>query len=263
MIDNFGSVIPAVVTPFLQTSLDVDYETFEKLLIFLAENGNDGLLINGTTGESPTTTDDEKFKLISIAKHSTSVPIMAGVGTNNTEHTIKLAAEAVSAGADSLLVVLPYYNRPPQEGLYQHYLTVAKTVPNTPIILYDIPGRSGVKLELDTLVRISKIDNIVGVKDATGDAKSVKEKIGLTGLKWFSGDDGLNFSMLKDGASGFISVTSHINSNAFRKIFDLYTDGDTLMAEGIFNEQLPIIKGIMGSGQGASNVKSALFLKNI
>jgi 4-hydroxy-tetrahydrodipicolinate synthase len=250
-----------MVTPF-DEFLSVDYKQVSALAKYLVANGNDAILVNGTTGESPTTTDSEKSQIIKTVKKAVDVPVMAGVGTNDTSHSIKLAKEARDAGADALLVVTPYYNRPTQHGIVEHVKAIAG-VSDLPIVFYDIPGRTGVQVQESTLKELGKIDTVVGVKDATGAAAAVIRKIAITGLDWYCGDDGLNFSMLTSGAVGIISVVSHVAGNDFKAVGELIAKNDVKSALEIFKKNVPLIDEIMGGGQGAAQTKAALEIRGV
>ena len=206
----FGS-IPAVITPFKNN--DVDYNSFEKIVNFLIDNGSNGLVPCGTTGESPTLSHEEHKKIIeeTIKINDHRVPIIAGTGSNNTKEAIEYTKHAESVGADAALVVTPYYNKPTQQGLYAHFKTIADSV-KIPIIIYNIPGRSVVDMSIKTMIKLSKIKNIIGVKDATNDlfrplltAANMREE-----FCYLSGEDGTALAFLAQGGHGCISVTANI-----------------------------------------------------
>ena len=206
----FGS-IPAVITPFKNN--DVDYNSFEKIVNFLIDNGSNGLVPCGTTGESPTLSHEEHKKIIeeTIKINDRRVPIIAGTGSNNTKEAIEYTKHAESVGADAALVVTPYYNKPTQQGLYAHYKTIADSV-KIPIIIYNIPGRSVVDMSITTMIKLSKIKNIIGVKDATNDlfrplltAANMRQE-----FCYLSGEDGTALAFLAQGGHGCISVTANI-----------------------------------------------------
>ncbi|MEK9664013.1 MAG: 4-hydroxy-tetrahydrodipicolinate synthase, partial [Candidatus Nanopelagicales bacterium] len=206
-----GSMLTAMVTPFhADGSLDLDGA--QELARHLVDRqANDGLILNGTTGESPTTTDQEKADLVRAVRAAVGddVHLVAGVGTYDTAHSMHLAREAAAAGASGLLVVSPYYNRPPQEGLLAHFRAVADAT-ELPVITYDIPKRTGVAIEVETLVRLAEHPRIVANKDAKGDLDAAQWAMRRTDLAWYSGDDILNLPLLSVGAHGFISVVGHI-----------------------------------------------------
>ncbi len=206
----FGRVLTAMVTPFTADGA-LDLDGAQRLAAHLVDAGNDGLIVNGTTGESPTTSDAEKADLVRAVVEAVGdrAHVVAGVGTNDTHHSIELAREAERIGAHGLLVVTPYYNKPPQEGLYRHFTAVADAT-GLPNMLYDIPGRSGVPINTETLVRLAEHPRIVANKDAKGDLGRASWAIAQSGLAWYSGDDMLNLPLLSVGAVGFVSVVGHL-----------------------------------------------------
>lgn len=261
---DFGQILTAMVTPF-NPSNEVDYDKVTELMDYLIANGSDGLVISGTTGESPTLTHDEKIKLF---KHAVGVangeyPIIAGTGSNNTKETIELSKQAEEIGVDALLIVTPYYNKPSQEGLYQHYSEIAKAT-NLPIMLYNIPGRAAVQLDLETIVRLSKIDNIVSIKDATADLEQVSKIIEETpeDFTLYSGDDSLTLPIQAIGGSGVVSVASHIIGNEFKEMLTLFEAGDVKQAARLHRQLLPIMEGLFMAPSPAP-VKKTLQMKGI
>src|ERR671938_79856 len=202
----FGRVLTAMVTPFTADGA-LDLDGAQRLATHLVDAGNDGLIINGTTGESPTTSDAEKADLVRAVLEAVGdrAHVVAGVGTNDTHHSIELAREAERIGAHGLLVVTPYYNKPPQEGLYRHFTAVADAT-GLPVMLYDIPGRSGVPIKTETLVRLAGHPRIVAVKDAKNDLYEGSWVLSRTDLAIYSGSDELNLAWLCHGASGVVSV---------------------------------------------------------
>jgi len=224
---HFGPIITAAVTPF-DDQLQIDLKKFEKLLTHLIDTGTTALVITGTTGEAPTLSAVDKLKLWEFAIDFVDerIPVIVGVGTNNTKttlHNVKLAEEV---GADGLLVVVPYYNKPSQKGLYRHFKEIAEST-ELPIILYNIPARCGTGLEAKTILELQKIPNIIGIKDSTGDLElitAVKEK-GRRDFLLYSGDDSLYFETLKIGGSGVVSVASHIVGKSMKRVYDLYISG--------------------------------------
>lgn len=242
---NFGSVITAMVTPF-DEKLDVDFEAFENLCEHLIENGTDTLLVAGTTGESPTLTDKEKLSLFKKAKEVAEgrAKVLAGTGSNNTYNSIKLSQKAQEAGVDGLLLVSPYYNKPSQEGLYQHFKQIAENV-DIPIIVYNVPGRTGVTISPETLARLSKVKNVVAVKDAAGNLDiTSKTKFLAPDLEIYSGDDSLTLPMLSVGATGVISVASHIVGNQIKEMITSFKKGDIDKAKSIHLEIFDMFKGL-------------------
>jgi 4-hydroxy-tetrahydrodipicolinate synthase len=225
--------------------------------------GNDGLIINGTTGESPTTTDAEKSDLVRAVLEAVGdrAHILAGVGTNDTHHSIELAKTAERTGAHGLLVVTPYYNKPPQEGLYRHFTAVADAT-ELPVMLYDIPGRSGVPINTETLVRLAEHPRIVANKDAKGDLGRASWAISRSGLAWYSGDDMLNLPLLSVGAVGFVSVVGHVVTPDLRALVEAFTSGDVQKATEIHQKLLPVYTGMFRT-QGVMTTKAALALQGL
>lgn len=260
---NFGSVSVAMVTPFHEDgSLDIDAAV--RVANKLVDDGCDALVLSGTTGESPTTHQPEKDELTAEVVKAVGgrAKIIGGAGSNDTAHAVRIAEGAERCGADGLLVLAPYYNRPSQEGVYQHILAVTNSV-DLPVMLYDIPGRTGVKLEMDTLKRLAEHERILAVKDATGDVAAGFIKMQETGLEYYSGDDALNFAWLAHGASGVVSVAGHIMASSLRSLVEKVDAGDLPAARAEFTSQLPLIRAIMGTGQGAVMAKEALKLMGV
>ncbi|MFZ1362088.1 MAG: 4-hydroxy-tetrahydrodipicolinate synthase [Candidatus Nanopelagicales bacterium] len=253
----FGTILTAMITP-MNDDLSVDYNGAAKLANYLVDLGNDGLVVSGTTGESPTTTDSEKLGLLEVVLEAVGdrARVIAGAGTNNTAHSVELATAAADAGAHGILAVTPYYNKPPVEGVIKHYETLAE-VSDLPIMLYDIPGRTGLALEPETLVRLAEIPQIVAVKDAKGDLESVVEVMSATDLLWYSGDDGLNLAFLSIGATGFVSVTGHLVADRLRAMREAFLAGRVDEAKQINESLQPVSTGIFRS-QGAIMTKAAL-----
>lgn len=258
----FGRVLTAMVTPFAADG-SVDLAAAAELASDLIDLGNDGLVVNGTTGESPTTSDQEKQELLRevIDAVGDRARIVAGVGTNDTAHTIALAHQAEQVGAHGLLVVTPYYNKPPQSGLLAHFRSVADAT-DTPIMLYDIPGRSGVALAHDTLVSLAEHPRIVANKDAKGDPwASARVMFATDGaLAWYSGDDGLNLPLLSLGAVGVVSVVGHVVADRLAAMVAALAAGDVATAASINLALVPVIEGVMTRTQGVIMVKAALDL---
>lgn len=248
----------AMVTPFHPDG-SVDYDAAANLAKHLVDQGIDHLVLSGTTGESPTTHLDEKEQLIKVVRQAVGedLYITAGAGSNDTEHSVRMARSAEAAGADAILVVSPYYSRPSQEGMYQHFAKVAGQT-DLPVMLYDIPGRTGVAIGDELLMRLAEIDNIVAVKDATGKVEVGARRIDETGLAFYSGDDGLNYSWLTHGAVGVISVVAHVAGASYRKMVQLAENGDYQEALQVSLELEPLVKALMGGGQGAVMAKHAL-----
>ncbi|GAA2272841.1 MULTISPECIES: 4-hydroxy-tetrahydrodipicolinate synthase [Kitasatospora] len=256
----FGRVLTAMVTPFTADG-GLDLDGAQRLAAHLVDSGNDGLVLNGTTGESPTTSDAEKAQLVRAVVEAVGdrAHIIAGVGTNDTHHSVELARQAEAAGAHGLLVVTPYYSKPPQEGLYQHSVTIADAT-ELPVMLYDIPGRSGVALSTETLVRLGEHPRIVANKDAKGDLAAASWAIARSGLAWYSGDDILNLPLLSVGAVGVVSVVGHVVAGELRAMIDAYQAGDVAKALSIHQSLLPVFTGMFRT-QGVILSKAALNLQ--
>ncbi|MEJ5919656.1 MULTISPECIES: 4-hydroxy-tetrahydrodipicolinate synthase [unclassified Corynebacterium] len=260
--DIFGTVAVAMVTPFdSDGALDIDAGV--RLAAHLTDNGCDSLILAGTTGESPTTSTDEKLELLKAvrAELGDSVKLMAGAGTNDTASSIELAKASAAAGADSLLVVTPYYSKPPQEGLYRHFTAVADAT-ELPVCLYDIPGRSVTAIETDTLYKLSEHPRIQAVKDAKGDLGAAAELISNTDLAWYSGDDVLNLPWLSIGATGFISVIGHAAPRQLADVRAQFDAGDLPAAQKTHASLTPLFKA-QGRLGGVSFSKAALRLQGI
>ncbi|MCU4750069.1 4-hydroxy-tetrahydrodipicolinate synthase [Streptomyces sp. JH002] len=253
----FGRVLTAMVTPFTPDgSLDLDGA--QRLAAHLVDAGNDGLIVNGTTGESPTTSDAEKAQLVRAVVEAVGdrAHVVAGAGTNDTRHSLALARAAQEAGAHGILAVTPYYNKPPQEGLVQHFTAIADAT-ELPVMLYDIPGRSGVPINTETMVRLAEHPRIVANKDAKGDLGRASWAIATTGLAWYSGDDMLNLPLLSVGAVGFVSVVGHVVTPELRSLVNAYTGGDVAKATEIHQKLLPVFTGMFRT-QGVITSKAAL-----
>jgi 4-hydroxy-tetrahydrodipicolinate synthase len=240
----------------------VDYAGAARLATYLVdEMRNDGLVISGTTGESPTTTDAEQDRLLRAVIEAVGdrATIVAGVGTNDTAHTCELARQAERAGAAGLLVVTPYYNKPPQSGLVAHFTKVADAT-GLPVILYDIPGRTGTPIATESLIQLAEHPRIVAVKDAKGDLGAGSQVMLATDLVFYCGDDMLNLPWLSVGAAGFVSVTGHVVGDRLHDMIDAYRAGRVREARQIHLDLLPVTIGIMTRTQGAIATKAALNL---
>jgi 4-hydroxy-tetrahydrodipicolinate synthase len=257
----FGRMLTAMITPFTADGA-LDAEGAARLATYLVdEMRNDGLIISGTTGESPTTSDEEKDRLLRAVVEAVGdrAAVVAGVGTYDTAHSRELAQQAERAGADGLLVVTPYYNKPPQEGLVAHFTAVADAT-GLPVILYDIPGRTGTAIATTTMVRLAQHPRIVAVKDAKGDFRAGSEVMAATDLVFYSGDDILNLPWLSVGAAGFVSVIGHVAGDRLHEMIDAYLAGHVTEARQIHLDLLPVVVGIMTRTQGAIMTKAALRL---
>src|SRR4051794_36682906 len=259
----FGRVLTAMVTPFTDDG-KLDVEGAQRLAAHLVEHGHDGLVVSGTTGESPTTTDEEQLAVLRGVLEAVGdrAHVVAGVGTNDTAHSIEKARAAAAAGAHGLLVVTPYYSKPPQAGLLAHFTSVADAT-ELPVMLYDIPGRSGVPILTETLVRLAEHDRIVAVKDSKGDLFEGSWVMARTDLALYSGDDALNLGWLAHGAAGIVSVVAHVAGPRYAAMVRAVDEGDLAMAQRIHRELLPAVRGIMTVTQGAIMVKAALRLQGV
>jgi 4-hydroxy-tetrahydrodipicolinate synthase len=254
----FGSVLTAMVSPMnLDGSLDLDGA--QRLASHLVDNGHDGLVVNGTTGEAPTTTDGEKIELIRVVVEAVGhrAHIIAGAGSNNTAHSVESARAAAKAGAQGLLIVTPYYNKPPQDGVLAHFTTVADAT-DLPVIVYDIPGRTGTPIHTETLLRMAAHPRIVAVKDAKGDLFAASEVMSQTDLQWYCGDDALNLAHLTQGAVGIISVVGHLAGRQYAEMVAAVAEGNLPRAIEIHRQLIPAVNAIMHTTQGAITVKAAL-----
>ncbi|MCD4838616.1 4-hydroxy-tetrahydrodipicolinate synthase [Neobacillus sedimentimangrovi] len=261
---NFGQVITAMVTPFDENG-EINYEATRNLVNYLIANGSDGLVVAGTTGESPTLTNDEKVSLFKFVVEVVNgrIPIIAGTGSNNTRASIQLTQQAEDAGVDGIMLVTPYYNKPSQEGLYQHFKAIAEST-SLPVMLYNIPGRSVVNLSVDTIVRLSKIPNIVCIKEASGNLDAMADIISQTpdDFTLYSGDDGLTLPVLSIGGAGVVSVASHIIGNEMQEMIRRFKQGDVHGAGLRHRSLLPIMRSLF-SAPSPAPVKAALNMKGI
>jgi len=259
---RLGTLLTAMVTPFAPDG-SLDIPAAMRLANHLVDSGCDGLVISGTTGESPTTTDAEKIALLRAVLEAVGdrARVIAGAGSYDTAHSIQLAKACAAEGAHALLVVTPYYSRPPQAGLLAHFTAVADATP-LPVLLYDIPPRSVVPIEFETLHALSAHPNIVGVKDAKGDLHAGAQLMAETGLVYYSGDDALNLPWLAMGATGFISVTSHLAAGHLRELLSAFASGDVSTARKI-NVGIAPLCNAMGRLGGVTLSKAGLRLQGI
>ncbi|WP_420436316.1 4-hydroxy-tetrahydrodipicolinate synthase [Candidatus Poriferisocius sp.] len=237
---RFGRVLTAMVTPFRDDgSLDLDAAA--QLARWLADNGSEGLVVAGTTGEAPTLTHDEQIDLIGAVASAVEIPVVAGTGSNDTVAAVELTERASEAGADGILLVAPYYNRPSQAGLARHFQTVASAT-SLPVVIYDIPIRTGRKVDTATLLELAHgVDNIVGLKDAAGDLAETAKLIAQApdGFEVYSGDDSLNLALLAVGAVGFISVAAHWSGAEHAEMVSAFEGGDIAKARRINASLIP------------------------
>jgi 4-hydroxy-tetrahydrodipicolinate synthase len=260
----FKGSIPAVITPFDENK-SIDFDNLNKHIDFLIDEESHGLVSCGTTGESPTLDHDEHKKIteVIIKRSNKKVPVMAGCGSNSTKESIELVKHAQSAGADASLLVSPYYNKPSQEGLFQHFSEIANSVPSFPIYLYNIPGRSAVNINQKTMVMLSKINNIVGVKDATSDLSLPLETKLNCGEEFIqlSGEDATFLSFLISGGEGCISVSANVVPKLCSRIYTNWKEGKIKKAMEI-NELIYPINKVLFIESSPSPVKYALTLMN-
>jgi len=261
---NFGQVLTAMVTPFDQNG-EIDFNATKTLVEHLITNGTDGLVVAGTTGESPTLTTEEKIELFKCVVEAAAgrVHVIAGTGSNNTQASISLTKLAEETGVDGIMLVAPYYNKPSQEGLYQHFKTIAQST-SLPVMLYNIPGRSVVNISVETIVRLSEIPNVVSIKEASGNLDAMAEIISKTPSDFtlYSGDDGLTIPVLAIGGTGVISVASHIIGNDMQEMINAFKNGDVQKAAAIHRNLLPIMRTLF-IAPSPSPVKAALNLNGI
>jgi 4-hydroxy-tetrahydrodipicolinate synthase len=254
----FGRALTAVVTPMLPDG-SLDLPGLQKVVAHLLDTGHDGIVVNGTTGESATTSDAEKEQVLRAALEAVGERghVVAGVGSNDTRHTVHLARQASAAGAHGLLVVTPYYNKPTQPGLVAHFTAVADAV-DLPLMLYDIPGRTGTAIATDTLLRLAQHPRIAAVKDAKGDLWAASRLLNETDLLWFSGDDVATLAHLTQGATGYVGVTTHIAGAEYASMLAAVDHGDLESAVGIHRRLIPVVEAVMHTSQGAIMAKAAL-----
>jgi 4-hydroxy-tetrahydrodipicolinate synthase len=258
----FGRVLTAMVTPFTSDGA-LDLDGAQRLATYLVDHGNDGLVISGTTGESPTTTDDEKERLVRAVVDAVGdrAKVIAGVGTNDTRHTIELAHAAEKAGAHALLVVTPYYSKPPQAGVLAHFTQVADAS-GLPTMLYDIPGRTGTPIDTETLVRLADHDRIIAVKDAKGDLEASAWVMKRSALAYYSGDDKVTLPLLSVGAVGVVGVPTHLFAAETGHMIAAYVRGDVATALALHRQLLPAYSGFFRT-QGVILTKAALRLAGL
>jgi 4-hydroxy-tetrahydrodipicolinate synthase len=236
-----------MVTPFSQDG-DVDYAVAERLADYLVNHGSDGLVVCGTTGESPTLSWDEEYQLFKTIKQAVAgrAKVIAGTGSNSTSEAIEATQKASHLGLDGALQVVPYYNKPPQEGLYQHFSQIAQAVPDLPLMLYNIPGRTGSNLAVETVARLAEIQNIVAIKEASGSLDQVSQIRCHTPADFFiySGDDSLTLPILSVGGCGVVSVASHLVGDRLQQMIQAYESGQTHLATDLHLALLPLFKAL-------------------
>ena len=253
----FGRLITAMVTPFNQDG-SIDWDGVAKLAQHLVDTGHDGIAVNGTTGEAPTTKSSEKLEIIRVVKSvvGSKIQVLSGAGDNETSYTVEQAKRSQEAGADGLLVVVPYYNKPPQAGVEAHFRAVAAAT-DLPIMMYDIPGRTGIEIESDTIVALAEHPRIAALKDAKGNVAATSWVIKRSGIPVYSGDDILNLPLLSVGAVGFVSVCGHTVGSGLREMLDAWFSGNAARALEIHQKLLPVFTGTFRT-QGAILTKAAL-----
>jgi 4-hydroxy-tetrahydrodipicolinate synthase len=254
----FGRVLTAMVTPFHDDG-SVDLDGAARVAEHLVAHGNDGVVVSGTTGESPTTSTEEDGRLLRAVVEAVGdrATVVAGVGTNNTAHSVELAVQAEKVGADGMLVVTPYYNRPTQDGVAAHFEAVADAC-GLPTMLYDIPGRTATVIAEPTYRRVARHDRIVAVKDAVGDLARGVRIMSETGLAFYSGDDVLNLGWLTHGACGVVSVVGHVAGKQYAAMAAAVDRGDLAEALDVYRGLVPVVDVIMTRAQGAMTAKAAL-----
>jgi 4-hydroxy-tetrahydrodipicolinate synthase len=258
----FGRLITAMVTPFTKEG-EIDWNGVEKIAAHLVSIGHDGIAVNGTTGEAPTTSDEEKDQIIKVVRRvvGDKIKIIAGAGNNETSHSVEQAKNAAKAGADGLLVVTPYYNKPPQAGIQAHFTAMADAT-DLPLMMYDIPGRTGIEIESDTIVKLFEHKNIAALKDAKGNPAATSWVIKRCAIPVYSGDDILNLPLLSVGAVGFVSVCGHTVGSDLKAMLDAWFAGNSQGALEIHQKLLPVFTGTFRT-QGAILTKAALNLMGL
>lgn len=256
---DFGRLLTAMVTPFDDQG-EISFERTTDLLEHLIRQGSDGVVVAGTTGESPTLSPDEKLKLFEhvVRVVDGRIKVIVGTGTNNTEQSVRFSAEAARLGVDAVMAVAPYYNKPSQEGLYAHYQAIAEQI-DVPVVIYNIPGRSGVNITAETIIRLSRTDNIVAVKEASGNLDQMARIIEGTAADFhlYSGDDGLTLPILSIGGQGVISVSSHVIGVEMKQMIDAFTKGDHTQAAEAHRRMLPLMRELFAA-PSPSPVKALL-----
>jgi 4-hydroxy-tetrahydrodipicolinate synthase len=259
----FGAVLTAMATPFTAGG-DLDLDAAQALATHLVDAGSDGLVVAGTTGESPTLAEREHDALLAAVVEAVGdrAHVLAGCGNNDTTHTLARARAAEATGVHGLLVVSPYYNKPPQEGLLRHFTAVADAT-GLPVMLYDIPGRTAVEIATETLVRLADHPRIVAVKDAKADLFASSQVMAATDLAYYSGDDSLTLAHLAQGAVGMVGVVGHVAAARYAQMVAAVDAGDLATARDVHRRLLPAVIAIMTRTQGAIMVKAALQLLGV
>ncbi|MGB8699009.1 MAG: 4-hydroxy-tetrahydrodipicolinate synthase [Thermosynechococcaceae cyanobacterium] len=244
---RFGRIVTAMVTPF-DGEGQVNFAVAEQLADYLANHGSDALVVCGTTGESPTLTWDEEYQLFQVVKQAVSgrAKVIAGTGSNSTQEAIEATGKAASLNLDGALLVVPYYNKPPQEGLHDHFKAIAQSVPDFPIMLYNVPGRTGQNLLPETVARLAEVPNIVAIKEASGNLDQTSQVRRLTppDFDLYSGDDSLTLPMLAVGTTGVVSVASHLVGDRLKQMISAFFAGHPQEATDIHLQLLPLFKAL-------------------
>ncbi|QDL11997.1 4-hydroxy-tetrahydrodipicolinate synthase [Brasilonema octagenarum UFV-E1] len=249
MVD-FGRVLTAMITPFKEDG-SVNYDVAAALAAHLADHGTDTMVVCGTTGESPTLSWEEEYQLFSVVLQAVAGKafVIAGCGSNSTKEAIAATQKAVKIGVHGVLQVVPYYNKPPQAGLYQHFAAIAQATPDLPLLLYNVPGRTGQNLQPETVARLAEIDNIIGIKESTGNIDQASEIRRLTPKEFqiYSGDDYMTLSLLAIGAKGVVSVASHLVGNELQKMIQAFDSGKIQVAREIHLQLFPLFKALFAT----------------
>lgn len=259
----FGSLVTAMVTPFTPDGA-VDFDATAALAVRLVEDGCDGLVISGTTGETSTLEDQEKEDLFRVVVEAVGgrAKVIAGTGTNHTSHSVEMAQRAQRAGADGQLVVTPYYNKPTQSGVLAHFDVVA-AASDLPIMIYDIPGRAGIPISTETMIRLADNPKILALKDAKADYAAVTRVLANTALDVYAGDDGLTLPWMAAGAVGVVSVSAHVATAQFRALVDAATAGDFATARKVHFDLDPVVRAVMTHIPGAVSAKQILRMQGV
>ncbi|WP_044746889.1 4-hydroxy-tetrahydrodipicolinate synthase [Bacillus alveayuensis] len=261
---NFGKISTAMVTPF-DNNGNIDFDKTTKLVEYLINHGTESLVVAGTTGESPTLTSEEKIALFKHVVHVVNkrIPVIAGTGSNNTKASIELTKKAEETGVDAVMLVTPYYNKPNQDGLYQHFQAIAEST-SLPVMLYNVPGRTAATLAPETVIKLSNIENIVAVKEASGNIEAMTKIIAETpeDFALYSGDDSLSIPVMSIGGKGVVSVASHIIGDEMQEMLSAFHSGDVQKAAKLHQQLLPIMKQLFAAPSPVP-VKTALQIKGL
>jgi len=246
MKNTFGCLVTAMATPFDQ-SFRVDYDKVAELAELLLEKGSDSLVVSGTTGESPTLSDEEKFNIYKTVVDTVKgrIKVIAGTGGSSTQKSVEMSRKAEEIGVDGLMLVTPYYNKPPQEGLYHHFKSIADAV-SLPIMLYNVPGRTVINLSLETTLKLAEIENIVSIKEASGNLEQITYicKGAPDGFDVYSGDDSMTLPILSVGGKGVVSVASHLLGPEIKRMITSFFDGNISESRNIHQQLMPLIKAL-------------------